>query len=470
MIFIIISFILFIALIASVVISLVHINKIRMHYADLITNSSLQNDQDIKKIIVLDEELKNEKNLHNKTSARLSRAETEIIELRKENSHLLVSVSEANGTNKNLEENIRTMKEDFDLRLRNQKSEFIELENRFRNEFENLSTKILEDKSKKFTEINKDNINGILGPLSEKIEKFEKKVGDTYNSEAKERYSLKNEITKLIDTENSMKLTTENLTNALKGNAKVQGNWGEMVLEMLLENSGLIKGENYDIQKNISIIGENEHIQNLRPDVIIHLPEKRELILDSKVSLTDYERYISAGENDKDKKIYLKGHIDSVKKHIDELSAKRYNTALGSKSLDFVIMFIPIEFAYTVAINEDKDILKKALNQNIIIATPSVLILMLRTVENLWSQANLERNAVLIMKEAGKLYSKFINFAESMVKIKNGIDTTSIAYENAMRQLSQGKGNLIKKLEGMKKIGAKSEKSLPEAIEYDDIQ
>jgi len=446
-----ISSILLIAFIASVVISLVRINKIRIYYSDLITKNSLQNDQDIKRVITLDEALKNEKEQHNQTSVRLSLAETEISNLRTENSNLMVRLSEATANNKNLEEKIHTMKEDFISRLHNQKSEFMELDNRLSDAFENLSTKILEDKSKKFTEVNKENIDNILKPLSNKIKEFEKRVEDTYISETKERYSLKNEITKLIETENNMKLTTENLTNALKGNAKVQGNWGEMVLEMLLENSGLIKGENYEIQKNLSVVDDNEHIKNLRPDVIIHLPEKRELILDSKVSLTDYERYSSLDEGDKSKKAYLKGHIDSIKKHIDELSEKCYDKALGSKSPDFVIMFIPIDFAYTVALSEDKDIPKKALNQNIIIATPSMLILMLRTIENLWSQVNLERNAVLIINEAGKLYDKFINFAESMVKIKTGIDTTSLAYDNAMKQLSQGRGNLIKKLEGIKK-------------------
>ncbi len=464
---IIIAAVFFVLFTASVIVSLVRTAKLKTYYSDIITKNSLQNDQNIKNNIVLESELKNEKSRHNQTAERLSGAETEIFNLRKENTGLRVGLSEAAANNKNLEERIAAQKADFDLRLNNQKSEFLELENRFTEAFKNLSTEILEDKSKKFTETNKENMDNILKPLSEKIKEFEKKVEDTHISETKERYSLKNEITKLIETENNMKLTTENLTKALKGNAKVQGNWGEMVLEMLLENSGLIKGENYETQKNLSVTGENEHAQNLRPDVIIYLPEKRELILDSKVSLTDYERYISADENDEGRKVYLKGHIDSIKKHIDELSGKRYNTALGGKSLDFVIMFIPIDFAYTVALNEDKDILKKALNQNIIIATPSILLLMLRMVENLWYQANLERNAVLIMNEAGKLHEKFINFIESMQEIEMGIKKAGNAYEEAFKQLRTGRGNLIGKLEGIKKLGAKSAKSLPEKIEYD---
>ncbi len=466
----IISFILFIALIASVIVSLVYIAKLKAYYSDIITSNSNQNDQNIKNNLILENELNNEKNLHNQTISVLNDAKTEIDNLRKENTIYIAKLSEVVTNNKNLEERILTQKTDFDLRLSNQKSEFLELENRFKEAFENLSAKILEDKSKKFTDINKENLDGILKPLSDKIKEFEKKVGDTYVSEAKERHSLKNEISKLIETQNNMKLTTENLTKALKGNAKVQGNWGEMVLETLLEYSGLIKGEQYETQKSFSIEGESESIKNLRPDVIIHLPEERSLILDSKVSLTDYEKYVNAEENDENRKNYLKNHINSIKKHINELSGKKYNTALGDKSLDFVIMFIPIDFAYTVALNEDKAILSEALNKNIIIATPSVLLLMLRTVENLWYQANLNRNAVFIMNEAGKLYDKFISFTESMQDIKTGINKTSMAYDNAIKQLSQGRGNLIDKLEGIKKLGVKSVKSLPEKIEYDKFE
>ncbi|MCL4542845.1 MAG: DNA recombination protein RmuC [Deltaproteobacteria bacterium] len=457
----------FIAFAASVIVSLAYIAKLKAYYSDIITRNSLQNDQNIKNNIVLESELNNEKNQHNQTVSRLKDAQTEIDGLRKENTDLIAGLSKVNADNKNLEERILAQKADLDLKLSSQKSEFLELENRFKEAFENLSAKILEDKSKKFTEINKESLDGILKPLSDRIKEFEKKVEDTYVSDTKERYSLQNTISKLIETENNMKLTTENLTKALKGNAKVQGNWGEMVLETLLEYSGLIKGEQYETQKSLSIEDENGFIENLRPDVIVHLPEDRELILDSKVSLTDYEKYVSAEENDENRKDYLKNHVNSIKKHIDELSGKRYNIALGGKSLDFVIMFIPIDFAYTVALNEDKNMLNEALNKNIIIATPSVLLLMLKTVENLWYQVNLNRNAVLIMGEAGKLYDKFISFAESMQEIKTGINKTSLAYDAAINQLSRGKGNLINKLEGIKKLGVKSNKSLPEKIEYD---
>ena len=463
----IIAAVFFVLFIASVIVSLVHIAKLKAYYSDIITKNSLQNDQNIKNNIVLESELNNEKSRHNQTAERLSGAETEIFNLRKENTGLKVGLSEAAANNKNLEERIAAQKADFDLRLNNQKSEFLELENRFKEAFENLSAKILEDKSKKFTETNKENMDNILKPLSEKIKEFEKKVEDTYGSEAKERHSLKDKISELIETERNMKLVTDNLTKALKGDSKVQGDWGEMLLETLLENSGLLRGEQYETQKSISIEGENGMNKNLRPDVTVFLPGERDLILDSKVSLTDYERYMNENDDSEKRKGYLKSHIDSIKKHIKELSEKKYGMSLGGRSIDFVIMFIPIDFAYTVAISEDKNILNEALNKNIIIATPSVLLLMLKTVSNLWYQANLERNAVKIMNEAGKLHEKFINFIESMQEIEMGIKKAGNAYEEAFKQLRTGRGNLIDKLEGIKKLGAKSAKSLPEKIEYD---
>ena len=463
---IIIAAVFFVLFIASVIVSLVHIAKLKAYYSDIITKNSLQNDQNIKNNIVLESELNNEKSLHNQTAERLSGAETEIFNLRKENTGLRVGISEAAANNKNLEERIAAQKADFDLRLNNQKSEFLELENRFKEAFENLSAKILEDKSKKFTETNKENMDNILKPLSEKIKEFEKKVEDTYGNEAKERHSLKDKISELIETEKNMKLTTDNLTKALKGDSKVQGDWGEMVLETLLENSGLVKGEEgYEIQKSIGVEDENGMNKNLRPDVIVHLPEERDLILDSKVSLTDYEKYMNVDGDEKGKD-YLKNHIDSIKKHVKELGEKKYGK-LGGRSLDFIIMFIPIDFAYTVAIREDKNILNEALNKNIIIATPSVLLLMLKTVKDLWLKANLNRDAVLIMNEAGKLHEKFINFLENMIEIEAGIKKASNAYEEAFKQLKSGRGNLIGKLEKMKELGAKSTKSLPEKIEYD---
>ncbi len=464
---IIIAAVFFVLFIASVIVSLVHIAKLKAYYSDIITKNSLQNDQNIKNNIVLESELNNEKSRHNQTAERLSGAETEIFNLRKESTGLMLSLSETAANNKNLEERIAAQKADFDLRLNNQKSEFLELENRFKEAFENLSAKILEDKSKKFIETNKENMDNILKPLSEKIKEFEKKVEDTYGSEAKERHSLKDKISELIETERNMKLVTDNLTKALKGDSKVQGDWGEMLLETLLENSSLLRGEQYETQKSISIEGENGMNKNLRPDVIVHLPGERDLILDSKVSLTDYERYMNVNDDSEKRKDYLKSHIDSIKKHIKELSEKKYGMSSGGRSLDFVIMFIPIDFAYTVAISEDKNILNEALNKNIIIATPSVLLLMLKTVSNLWYQANLERNAVKIMNEAGKLHEKFINFIESMQEIEMGIKKAGNAYEEAFKQLRTGRGNLIDKLEGIKKLGAKSAKSLPEKIEYD---
>ncbi|MHB1698288.1 MAG: DNA recombination protein RmuC [bacterium] len=393
--------------------------------------------------------------------------------------------------NKNLRETLENQKTDYENRLIKQKQEFLDIENKFKEAFENLSSKMLEDKSKKFLEINKDSIGGMLNPLSEKILEFQKKVEETYDKESKQRFSLQNEINKLYDAEKIMTQTTDNLTAALKGTGKVQGDWGEMILESILEYSGLREGSNYEIQKNLKTTDEMDEKINLRPDVTIHLPKNRELIVDSKVSLTDYEKYISSangkinGNNDnysgndlninadnEDKDKFLKLHVNSIKRHINEM--EKYSNLPDGKTLDAVIMFIPIEYAYTAAVNYDRDILTYASRKNVIIATPSVIMLIVKIVDNLWMQEGSEEKTRKVMSLAVQLYDKFCSFVKSMDDIGSSLDKARDAYDNANKQLSEGKGNLMSKAERIKELGAKTAKSLDkskfEHEEYPEIE
>ena len=290
---------------------------------------------------------------------------------------------------------------------------------------------------------------------------------ETYDKESKQRFSLQNEIKKLIDTQDTMKQTTENLTTALKGTGKVQGDWGEIILEQLLEYSELIEGIQYEIQKTVRTTNEMDEKINLRPDVIVHLPKGRDLIIDSKVSLTDYEKYMSLSKNaglaaetgaDADK--LLKSHILSIKRHINELSDKKYSNLSGSKSIDSVIMFIPIEFAYTVAVNYDRELLTYAYGKNVIIATPSIIMLIMKIVYNLWVQEKSQEKAAEVMTLAGQLYDKFCSFVKSMEDIGASIEKTSAAYDNAKGQLVSGRGNIMSRFEKMRLLGAKTSKML----------
>ncbi len=465
-----------------------YVKKSKKTIDELIDASREEKDGLIKKTITQEEELKS-LNLRLETlSAELSASAVLTENLREENKNLSVKISAISTENKNLIEKIENIKSDYEERLKRQKDEFIDFKQAFENLSENLSSKILEEKSKKLIEINKDSISGILNPLSEKIAEFQRKVEETYDKESKQRFSLQNEIKKLIDTQDAMKQTTENLTSALRGSGKVQGDWGEMILEQLLEYSELIEGMQYEIQKTVKSVNEMDETINLRPDVIVHLPKGRDLIIDSKVSLTDYEKYMSLtygsgadfspvyakadsnpdnANNDPEK--FLKLHISSIKRHINEISDKKYTALYGLKSIDSVIMFIPIEFAYTVAVNYDRELLGYAYGKKVIIATPSIILLILKIVYNLWVQEKSQEKAAEVMKLAGNLYDKFCSFAKSMEDIGTSIERTSASYNNAKNLLSLGKGNIMSKIEKMRLLGAKTSKVLDASkFEKDD--
>ena len=348
---------------------------------------------------------------------------------------------------------------DFDHLLernKEQKQEVEGLQNKFATEFENLASKILEEKSSKFTLQNQENLKSILGPLQDKILHFEKKVEDTHKESIDYHAALRQQIVGLKDLNEQMNKETINLTKALKGDNKVQGNWGELVLERVLEKSGLEKGREYDVQQSHTIDG-----QKRIPDVVVHLPEGKKMIIDSKVSLVAYEKYVNE-EDDMLKKSYLNDHILSLKRHVEQLGAKNYHTLYNIESPDFVLLFIPIEAAFATALNHDTFLYNKAFEQNIIIVTPSTLLATLRTIDSIWSNQKQQQNAYEIARQAGALYDKFYGFIMDMEKIGKKIDDAKSEYGFAMNKLVEGKGNLINSVQKLKKMGAKTSKSLPE--------
>lgn len=370
-------------------------------------------------------------------------------------------------------EKIRTEKEtlaiqlskketDFDHlweRHKEQKEEVEKLQEKFTKEFENLANKILEEKTVKFTEQNKENLKNILSPLQDKIQLFEKKVEDTHKESIDYHAALRQQILGLREMNEQMSKETLNLTKALKGDSKMQGNWGELVLERVLEKSGLEKGREYEVQQSFV----TEEGNRLFPDVVINLPDGKKMIVDSKVTLTAYERYINA-EDETEKAQYLKEHLIAIKRHVDQLSEKNYHDLYQMESPDFVLLFIPIESAFALALNEDTSLYNKAFEKNIVIVTPSTLLATLRTIDSMWTNQKQQENAVEIARQAGALYDKFEGFVSDLVKIGKKMDEAKAEYGNAMNKLFDGKGNLINSVEKLKKMGAKAKKALPENI------
>ncbi len=370
-------------------------------------------------------------------------------------------------------ENIRAEKEALAIQLskketdfenlwernKEQKEEVEKLQEKFTKEFENLANKILEEKTVKFTEQNKENLRNILSPLQDKIQLFEKKVEDTHKESIDYHAALRQQILGLREMNEQMSKETLNLTKALKGDSKMQGNWGELVLERVLEKSGLEKGREYEVQQSFV----TEEGNRLFPDVVINLPDGKKMIVDSKVTLTAYERYINA-EDETEKTQFLKEHLMAIKRHVDQLSEKNYHDLYQMESPDFVLLFIPIESAFALALNEDTGLYNKAFEKNIVIVTPSTLLATLRTIDSMWTNQKQQENAVEIARQAGALYDKFEGFVSDLVKIGKKMDEAKVEYGNAMNKLFEGKGNLINSVEKLKKMGAKAKKALPDNI------
>ena len=344
-------------------------------------------------------------------------------------------------------------------KLSEQKKDIDNLQEKFRLEFKNLANEILEEKTKKFTEQNKINIDDILKPLSEKIKDFEKKVEDTYDKESKQRFSLKEEIKRLEELNRQVSNDTLNLTKALKGESKTQGNWGEVVLENILERSGLVKDREYFVQQSFT----DEKGKRLQPDVVITYPGARNLVIDSKVSLTAYERYVSA-ENDSEKESALKEHITSIKNHVSELSQKNYQDIYELKSIDFVMMFLPVEPAYLLAIQKNPELWNYAYDKRILLISPTNLIAALKMVESMWRQEYQSKNVMEIARQSGDLYDKFVGLFDDLVDIGKKLNATKTSYDASMNKLYSGKGNLIKRVERIKILGAKTSKELPKNL------
>ncbi|TDK68411.1 DNA recombination protein RmuC [Sapientia aquatica] len=326
----------------------------------------------------------------------------------------------------------------------------------FGHQFQLLANTILEEKSKKFTEQNQVNLGGILLPLQEKIKEFQTQVADTYDKDSKERLTLKNEIERLATLNGKISEDAINLTQALKGNNKTQGIWGEMVLETVLESSGLRRGEEYQVQNSF----EREEGGLHRPDVIIHLPEQRHMIVDAKMSLVAYERYVSA-TNDEERAESLKQHLVSVRAHIKGLSDKNYQTLTGLKAPDFVMLFIAVEPAFMLAFSHDQSLFNDALAKNVLLVSPSTLLANLRTIAYIWRQEQQNRNAQEIAQQCAKLYDKFVGFVEDLDDVGKKLGQTQKSFDDAKSKLSTGRGNLIRQAEQVKNLGVKPTKNLP---------
>jgi DNA recombination protein RmuC len=344
-------------------------------------------------------------------------------------------------------------------RNKEQKDEVEKLQEKFTKEFENLANKILDEKSNKFTEQNKENMKNILSPLQDKIQLFEKKVEDTHKESIDYHAALRQQILGLKEMNLQMSKETLNLTKALKGDSKMQGNWGELILERVLEKSGLEKDREYFVQQSHT----TENGQRVFPDVVINLPDGKKMIVDSKVSLTAYEKYINE-EDDSLRIGFLKEHVNSIKRHVEQLGDKNYQDLYQIESPDFVLLFIPIEPAFALASNEDTTLYNKAFEKNIVIVTPSTLLATLRTIDSMWTNQKQQENAFEIARQAGALYDKFEGFVADLIKIGKKIDESKVEYQGAMNKLVDGSGNLIKRVENLKKMGAKAQKSLPENI------
>jgi len=340
-------------------------------------------------------------------------------------------------------------------KLDEQKAEVEELQQKFTKEFENLANKIFEEKTTKFSEQSKSNLAEILNPLREKISEFQNKVEETNKDSISRTAALREQLQTLKDMNQQMSTDAKNLVKALKGDTKAQGDWGEIQLERILERSGLRKGEEYSIQESFTTEEGRK-----RPDVIVNLPEEKKIIIDSKVSLVSYERLVSADDDDQ-RSIHIKAFIDSVKKHIKELSEKKYQSIFDHGSLDFVLMFIPIEPAFSLAIQYGENLYVDAYDKNIIIVSPSTLLATLRTIANIWKQEYQNKNVIEIAKQSGALYDKFVAFTEDLISVGNRLDQAKGSYVDAMKKLSEGSGNLVKRVEKIKQLGAKTSKSLP---------
>ena len=395
------------------------------------------------------------KDLYEVEKSRLVSVENEI----KEKENIIIDLKSEIAKK---DENLSNLKERLDEEKNRLKEQHIQL----KSEFENLANEILDKKSEKFVKQNEENLDKILDPLGEKIKSFEKSVQEKYENEIKGRSGLEEQIKNLTQLNQQLSSDAVNLTNALKGDSKTQGDWGEFRLEVLLEKSGLEKGIHFEMQVSL----EDEEGNRKQPDCVVILHENRNLIIDSKVSLTAYEQFVNT-ENMEEKPFFLKNHSDSIKSHIKELTKKDYPKLYSINSPNYVLMFVPIEPAMTLAFQNDVDLYNFALSKNIILVSTTTLIATMSTVSYMWQQESQKKNVMEIARQSGALYDKFCNFVDDLKGIGKSIEQAGKKHDDAMNKLSSGKGNLVKRTETIKKLGAKTTKSLPqEFIDKSEIE
>ena len=394
-------------------------------------------------------ELEKEKSLFEDRNHTLLKEREDLIQqiqqLRSENGIQSQQLGRASADFSNLQE-----------KLELQKKEMENLQQKFTVEFENIATKILKQNTVEFSAANQKNMSDLILPLREKIQVFEKKVEDTYEKGLKDQTDLKAELKKLHDLNLKISDEANNLTKALKGDVKKQGNWGEVILERILERSGLTEGREYEKQESVL----SETGQRFQPDVVIHLPDQKHIVVDSKVSLVAYERLVNA-DSEKDRPSMVKEHLLSVRSHIKILSEKHYQHSPNFNSPDFVLLFVPIESSFSIAVQEDQDLFSYAWDNKVVIVSPSTLLATLRTIASIWQQENQTRNALEIARQSGALYDKFVAFISDMESIGKSLENTRKTYDQAAGKLFAGSGNLVKRAENIRKLGAKTTKELP---------
>ena len=442
---------------------------------DEINQNFIRSSSDLKnsntKISDLENLLQTEKETNHQQSEILKQLQNDIARMSAVNDSQNEQISRQNEINSNQDQEIKSLiSKNLELSelkseltaqnkslqelLDSQKEEIIKLQEAAKNEFKILANEILDEKTKKFTESNKENIDAILKPLGENIENFRKRVNEVYENDTRERSSLNSTIKLMMEQTNRVSQEANNLATALKGQSKTQGDWGEMILERILEDSGLTKDQMYFKQVNI----KNEDGENFRPDFLVKIPGNKVVIIDSKVSLNAFERFASASEPD-EQKANLQNHILAIRKHIDSLGQKKYDDI--DESLDFTMMFIPIEPAFLLAVQEDSNLWNYAYSRNIILTSPTNLIASLKIIKDLWKREQQSKNAMDIVKRGELMYEKFVGFVGTMKDIGDNIDRTSRAYDKALAQLNSGRGNLINQALDLKSLGLKSNKEIP---------
>ena len=381
-------------------------------------------------------------------NAEQERSIVEVENLRNEQTRLVADKAALTERNQNLVEAIE-----------NDRKEIENLQKRLTTEFENIANRIMKERAAEFSVSNEKQLGEVLNPLKDKITSFEKQVKDAYDKELRDKISLKEEVKKLTELNTRVSEEANNLAKALKGDVKKQGNWGEVILERLLETSGLKKGIEYERE----VVVEGSEGETLRPDVIVYLPDNKHVIIDSKVSLVAYER-LSNAKNDEEYQQFLKAHIESIKSHVKQLSEKNYQLAMGLNTPDFVLLFLPIEASFAAAVQAEQNLFSYAWDRKIVIVSPTTLLVTLLTIASIWKQENQTRNAQEIARLSGALYDKLVGIMADFTKVKENIDRAGSSYDDAMKKMKEGSGNLFSTANKIKKLGAKTAKELPENL------